>query len=61
MGSSATQKTLPILSENANAECQGKLRNTENTTDPQRNMIFECHGTFRNKENSTDPQRKLEF
>ena len=35
-----TQKTLRIGSDNANFECQRKRRNTENTTDPQRECEF---------------------
>ena len=31
-----SRKTIGNLSEDANGECDGTLRNTENTTDPQR-------------------------
>jgi hypothetical protein len=35
-----TQKILRMRSDNANFECQRKRRNTENTTDPQRECEF---------------------
>ena len=40
MERSETQKTLQVLSDNANFECHGTLRNSENTTDPQRKCEF---------------------
>ena len=35
-----TQKILRMRSDNANLECKRKRRNTENTTDPQRECEF---------------------
>ena len=61
MERSETQKALQIRSDNANCVCHGKLRNTENITDPQRKCNCECYGTLRNTEHITDQQQKGEL